>query len=220
MFQWYQDADTCYTYLSDVKYNEDPEMQDLELSKSRWFTRGWTLQELIAPSVVVFYDSHWIEIGTKNSLRETLSTITGIDIQLFVNTNCNNYSIAQRMSWASKRATTRLEDEAYCLMGILGVNMPLLYGEGKKSFLRLQEEIMKRSDDCSLFAWNARSGMWTGLLASSPVEFLESRNIERLKDEPLSSPYSITNKGVQIALPLVRTDSTVGCTIGVEDVRS
>jgi len=215
MFQWYKDADICYAYLGDISnrrdllWNNNPQAahsswRHMEVANSRWFTRGWTLQELIAPSEIVFYDSGWVEIGTKSSLSETLSRVTGIDIQLFVDANCDDYSIAQRMSWASKRNTTRLEDEAYCLMGIFGVNMPLLYGEGRKAFFRLQEEIMKRSDDHSLFAWSTGRNIWTGLLAPSPREFLEAGNIKRLPaGESSILPYSITNKGVQITLPLI-----------------
>jgi len=89
-------------------------------------------------------------------------------------------------------------------MGIFGVNMPLMYGEGRNSFLRLQKEIMKRSDDHSLFAWTVRE-MWTGLLAPSFSEFSESGNIEQHESESLSPPYSITNKSVQITLPLVQS---------------
>jgi hypothetical protein len=106
------------------------------------------------------------------------------------------------MSWASKKATTRIEDEAYYLMGIFRVNMPLLYGEGEKAFLRLQEEIMKESDDNSLFAWTTETVPITGLLARSP--FSESGNIDHMRDESTSLPYSITNKGVQITLQHVR----------------
>jgi len=207
MFQWYAEADMCYAYLSDVKASADLIVKDSELAKSRWFTRGWTLQELIAPSNVIFYESKWLEIGTKISLRNTLTKITSISSQILDGGSCDSCSVACRMSWASKRVTTRLEDEAYCLMGIFGVNMPLLYGEGEKAFLRLQEEIMKRSDDHSLFAWTAENMQLYGLLAGSPRDFSESGNIERLKDEPMSLPYSITNKGVQITLQLVKSSS-------------
>jgi hypothetical protein len=109
MFQWYKDADICYAYLGDISNKRDllwkinplaarSSWPHMEVAKSRWFTRGWTLQELIAPSEMVFYDSDWVEIGTKSSLSETLSRVTGIDMQLFVDANCNNYSVGQRMS--------------------------------------------------------------------------------------------------------------------------
>jgi hypothetical protein len=98
MFQWYQDADICYAYLDDINHAADTEVDFLKFSKCKWFSRGWTLQEMIAPLQLVFYDKVWIEIGTKSSLRGTLSRVTGIDVQLFIDASCNDYSIAQRMS--------------------------------------------------------------------------------------------------------------------------
>jgi len=87
--------------------------------KSCWFSRGWTLQELIAPSSVIFYDSSWMEIGTKSSLQDIITKATKIPADMLVGyANLNDYSVAQKMSWASRRKTTRVEDIAYCLMGI------------------------------------------------------------------------------------------------------
>jgi len=130
MFTWYQDAESCYVYLSDVCFDSDDVMMDgsdpewlKSFQSSKWFTRGWTLQELLAPGTVVFFDKNWMEFGTKESLEDQVISITGIR-HLF---NIEAASIAQRFSWASKRETTRIEDTAYCLMGIFGVNMPLLY---------------------------------------------------------------------------------------------
>jgi hypothetical protein len=132
MFQWYYKAAICYAYLSDVKRISD------DISGSRWFTRGWTLQELIAPRNVVFFTSKWELIGTKKSLVCSLASITGIDTRTLLDpTTLSSASVARRMSWAAKRQTTRIEDVAYCLMGIFDVNMPLLYGEGEKAFIRL-----------------------------------------------------------------------------------
>lgn len=122
MFRWYRDAEICYAYLSDVHPNLVGENKEHEFRFSKWFTRGWTLQELIAPSDLMFYDSRWNDIGTKLDLQEIIQSVTGIQ-HLF---NFEDASIAQRMSWASKRETTRIEDMAYCLMGIFGVNMPPL----------------------------------------------------------------------------------------------
>lgn len=121
-----------------------------EFSKSKWFTRGWTLQELIAPSEVIFLDKEWQKIGTKSSLQDDLSRITHIPVNVLLgDDNLESVSVAQRMSWAAKRETRKIEDRAYSLMGIFGINMPLIYGEGKRAFVRLQEEIMKVSDDHS-----------------------------------------------------------------------
>ncbi|EPE25177.1 hypothetical protein GLAREA_11758 [Glarea lozoyensis ATCC 20868] len=167
MYVWYQNAAICYAYLSDAKiflrvtsvfgtqlFNDEAGIDFEELLRDcRWFTRGWTLQELIAPSRVDFYDQNWELIGEKGQLSCVLSRITGIDNETLAGGNVKEVSVAKRMSWASKRVTTRAEDIAYCLLGIFGVNLPLLYGEGKKAFTRLQEEIMKNSDDQSLFAW-------------------------------------------------------------------
>ncbi|PWY93711.1 hypothetical protein BO94DRAFT_422855, partial [Aspergillus sclerotioniger CBS 115572] len=125
--------------------------------KSRWFSRGWTLQELIAPKEVHFYNTNWIMIRTKYSagtLEQLLENITGIPGQcLAQHRSPYSYSVAQRMCWASMRQCKRVEDIAYFLLGIFDVNMPLLYGEGPRAFVRLQEEIMKEIDDHSLFAW-------------------------------------------------------------------
>jgi len=153
MFRWYQKASVCYAYLADVLKDTDPDKDPEEFSRSRWFTRGWTLQELVAPKNVVFYSRSWKNIGTKERLCNTISTITGIDIDTLLGEDVTFVSVANKMSWASGRRTTRTEDMAYCLLGIFDVNMPLLYGEGKKAFLRLQEEILRSSYDHSLFAW-------------------------------------------------------------------
>jgi hypothetical protein len=115
--------------------------------------RGWTLQELIAPTVLVFLNREWQKIGTKSALASEITGVTGIPIHILRGGDVHSASIAQRMSWASKRKTTRTEDLAYCLMGIFDVNMPMLYGEDVKAFARLQEEIMKTSDDHTIFAW-------------------------------------------------------------------
>jgi hypothetical protein len=149
MYAWYRHADICYAYLSDVHGTS-------QFCHSRWFERGWTLQELLAPADVLFFNSSWTEIGFKTSLTPIISQRTGIDeMALHDGSSFDTYSIAERMSWAADRQTTRVEDEAYCLMGIFNVNMPLIYGEGRKSFFRLQEELLKRSDDASIFAYVA-----------------------------------------------------------------
>jgi hypothetical protein len=175
MYEWYKNARICYAYLEDVSLTLG-RLDWLDFRQSRWFTRGWTLQELVAPSIVEFYDVNWTEVGTKLSLQEELSHITGIDISVLRGDEPWSCNVAQRMSWASRRCTTRPEDMAYCLMGIFDVKMPLLYGEGEElAFTRLQEEIMKGTEDYTLFAWLAQypqaSGTYRGLLARSPREF-------------------------------------------------
>jgi len=120
---------------------------------SRWFTRGWTLQELIAPPIVEFYSQGWHEIGTKFSLRKVISKVTGIDIRVLEGADPATCHVAERMSWAANRQTTRVEDAAYSLLGIFKVHMPLIYGEGHRAFYRLQKEIMKTTEDYTMLAW-------------------------------------------------------------------
>jgi hypothetical protein len=118
-------------------------------------------------------------------------------------------SVAKRMSWASGRSTTREEDIAYCLLGIFNVNMPLLYGEGHKAFVRLQEEIMKVSTDQSLFAWtpspdsyaNPKRNQRKSVLAHHPADFAIGSRI--IPYGANTSPYAMTNKGLQITLPVI-----------------
>lgn len=153
MFSWYKNAQVCYAYLSDVGIVTSLQQKQTDIKKSRWFTRGWTLQELLAPSSVVFFSNDWQSLGTKAELSDLLSDITDIDVDILRGLDLGFASVAQKMSWASARHTTRVEDVAYCLLGIFNVNMPLLYGEGNKAFHRLQEEILKGSNDLSLFAW-------------------------------------------------------------------
>lgn len=156
MFRWYQDAAICYAYLADVAKNLRLSTIEKKLRTSRWFTRGWTLQELIAPAEVVFYSMDWHQVGTKSELAACISDITRIDQMYLHGANVRQASIAQRMSWAANRETSRDEDVAYCLLGIFDVNLPLIYGEGAKAFQRLQEEIMKAyPEDHTLFAWGS-----------------------------------------------------------------
>jgi len=128
--------------MSDVPY---PSSQlDFRFKASKYWTRGWTLQEIIAPRRVEFYSQKWDPIGTRESKAETSAAFTGISLDVLEGEDPAMESIAQRMSWASGRETTRPEDMAYCLMGIFDINMPLLYGEGdEKAFIRLQEEVLE-----------------------------------------------------------------------------
>ena len=193
MYRWYKDAKVCYAYLADISVSvRSTESPRKKLCESRWFTRGWTLQELLAPEFVIFYDRDWIDVGTKHSLRRSLSDATGIGTDhLF---KPRSASAAARMSWASSRETTRPEDIAYCLLGLFGVNMPLLYGEGAtKAFKRLQHEIIRSEDDESIFAWLSRYGelgqpLCGDMLAPSPEHFSRSGNIVRIELPNLPGP--------------------------------
>ena len=152
MFRWYRDAMKCYVYLSDVSISThdqlNPALETWEpaFRKSRWFTRGWTLQELLAPSSVEFFCSNKVRLGDKESLEKLLHEITGIACTAFQGTPLSEFSIDERMSWAETRQTKREEDRAYSLLGIFGIHIPLIYGEGGASaFRRLYEEIDKTS---------------------------------------------------------------------------
>jgi hypothetical protein len=131
MFQWYANAAICYAYLSDVVKLPDATEDEFKssLENSRWTTRGWTLQELIAPPHIVFYSKDWQACGTRSKLSAALATITLIDESYLNGRPLDHASVAQRMSWAAKRTTSREEDQAYCLLGIFNVNIPLIYGE-------------------------------------------------------------------------------------------
>ncbi|KAF2998222.1 hypothetical protein E8E13_005402 [Curvularia kusanoi] len=226
MYRWYQEAEICFAYLEGAS-------PDLFVSKQphtvRWFTRGWTLQELLAPREVAFFGSEWFFLGTRTEHAAALSEMTGIHAEAlqrpperstkrrgtdFTTTYkpIPSFSIAKRMSWAAKRITTRSEDLAYCLLGLFNVNMPLLYGEGStKAFVRLQEEIMKDSNDQSLFAWRrfcADDDPWEGysLLAQTPSDFGDSASFVPVHYTNSDDTYSMTNKGLRITLQMVKVE--------------
>jgi hypothetical protein len=151
MFRWYRNADKCYVYLSDVSTNDhdhvDPSLQSWQTAfrESRWFTRGWTLQELIAPLSVEFFCLNGKRLGDKKSLERQLHEITGIAVLALQGIPLSQFSVKERMSWAENRETKREEDKAYSLLGIFDIHMPLIYGEGaKNAFGRLEEEVDKR----------------------------------------------------------------------------
>lgn len=171
MFRWYQNAKVCYVYLSDVDATADDSHFERIFKKSVWFTRGWTLQELIAPNSTLFFNSHWVYIGSLHDLRlqDLVVDVTSIPSMVLSHEwPLSNLPIAQRMSWAANRRTTRVEDRAYSLMGIFDINMPMLYGEGENAFRRLQEEIVRRSNDRSVLLFQDKNPT---LLASSPSAF-------------------------------------------------
>lgn len=218
MFHWYKESSLCLAYLSDLEVNnfEHAESKTSEFMKDCvWFTRGWTLQELIGPEELEFYDQEWNFRGSKKTLRHELSKITGIDTDILEDSELlPTIPVGQRMSWAAHRKTTRVEDTAYCLFGIFGVNMPMIYGEGKNSFLRLQEEIAKSTNDLTLFAWTSQneSGVdrrpthssqqgkdLRGILAQSPSEFVDCGRLRILRDRvaPVKE-FAMTNNGLRI----------------------
>jgi hypothetical protein len=225
MFEWYRQAEVCLAFLADVPSLSEEEMKRCSrrtnpFRESRWFRRGWTLQELIAPWSVDFLSQEWTSLGTKATLASHISTITSIP-QNCLSGNWSRIrdqaSIAQKMSWAARRKTSRAEDRAYCLMGLFGINMPLLYGEGEKAFHRLQEEIIKQTEDLSFLAWKTdRSQTITHShfvhwklppLADSPDQFSASRNVVTQKRPTKLSAKRIfmANTGLFIHRPLLST---------------
>ncbi|KAG4432782.1 hypothetical protein IFR05_011734 [Cadophora sp. M221] len=147
MFRWYRMSTRCYVYLSDVSRtsaNVDDLAWELQFRQSRWFTRGWTLQELIAPTSVEFFCRESKRIGSKSSLEQHIHEITGVPKSALQGASLSQFSEKERFSWIQPRQTTVEEDKAYCLLGIFDVQMPLRYGEGMaNAFKRLEEEIDK-----------------------------------------------------------------------------
>jgi hypothetical protein len=151
MFRWYQKAARCYVYLSDVSIqkrkasNTSAECTwESAFRASRWFTRGWTLQELLAPRSVEFFSREGNRIGNKRTLEQQIHEITGVPATALRENPLSQFDVDERFSWAKCRQTTRGEDKAYSLFGIFDVQMPLLYGEGEvKAFQRLREAIDK-----------------------------------------------------------------------------
>lgn len=252
MFNWYEQSSLCVVHLSDVTCQEGfhqsvqgsavlsgehrrenlfNRFERIGFPSSRWFTRGWTFQELLAPAAMLFYDSAWTELADRNDLCDVLVRLTGIPKWILwsseerlrrreesISSKLSRISIAQKMSWAAHRTTTRSEDIAYCLLGIFDINMPLLYGEGgAKAFKRLQEEIIKKSTDQSIFAWclegefgplDATEG---SILAESPKAFAWAGKVYRStthehemmnRSHNRELDYAITNHGLHIQLPL------------------
>ncbi|KAI0907252.1 hypothetical protein F4823DRAFT_603552 [Ustulina deusta] len=241
MFLWYRNSGKCIAFLDDINGLD-------ELGSSRWFKRGWTLQELIAPDNVWFYNKDWSFIGDRFSMAKELSTITRIDDVVLrhghepelanwddhsyrgdeigvygcycgistydpdtLRSLLETFSIASIMSWAAYRETSREEDIAYCLMGLFDVNMPLLYGEKGKAFIRLQEEIIRRTNDQSILAWVSTKNegmMWFLVrdLASSPNDFSHVQIKKKwslqdpIYDDSSRRHMSVTKEGIEVDL--------------------
>ena len=182
MFKWYWQAEVCFAFLADVPTEDDLRAETSAFRNSRWHKRGWTLQELIAPAVVIFVSTTWDRLGTKAELADLLEDITHIPGRILTRKEYYRYtSVANRMLWAAERRTTRAEDQAYCLMGLFDVTMPIIYGEGTRAFQRLQQKVMKHGFDMSLFAW----GPWfasTPLLDQKLALALDRDEIDRYDD--------------------------------------
>lgn len=240
MYRWYAEASVCFAYLADVPHDEDIQNANSRFHRSEWWSRGWTLQELIAPRCrLEFPSNRWSPLGTKMQLTELVSEITSVPQSVLKSglglhtpyVGYPDHSVAQIMSWAAKRRTSRAEDVAYCLLGLFGVHMPLLYGEGKRNaFVRLQLEIMRTSPDHTIFAWEHEdegSSPFTlarhSMLAGSPTCFQSTgrsrparppatwsrsdRKTRGLRNQELLWPrpqtFAMTNLGLEINLPII-----------------
>ncbi|OSD00397.1 hypothetical protein PYCCODRAFT_1479280 [Trametes coccinea BRFM310] len=220
MFAWYARATVCYAYyLHDV--DDAKPAEGSSFAQSAWFTRGWTLQELIAPINVIFLSRSWTPVASKHTVAKLLQEITGIDAGVLRGPRrLQDVSVARRMGWAATRRTTRLEGRAYCLMGIFDVKMPTIYGEGAEAFIRLQEETIKRTADLSILAWGPRRDLFevavgyrTGiyptpdddmylrqscLLAQGPEEFAGARDVKPFPLDSLAKTFNLTMKRPQL----------------------
>ncbi|KAK6435197.1 hypothetical protein LTR95_008617 [Oleoguttula sp. CCFEE 5521] len=195
-----------------------------KVPESEWFTRGWTLQELLACKTARFYDVNWDEIGTKATLALDLQRITRIEAgYLHHRKSLHLASIATKLSWACDRVTTRPEDKVYSLVGLFDVYLPIQYGEGlKKAFRRLQLELLTTPDE-SIFAWTLPGLSWEpslgydsdeyGLLAPSIECFGKSGGVTHINKEdyrPRSAAgYSMVQTGVMFPVPTIEFDKKV-----------
>jgi hypothetical protein len=158
MFRWYKNAERCYVHLSDVSVNarDGSEHVNWESSfrNSRWFTRGWTLQELLAPRIVEFYSRDGVRLGDKKSLEHKICEVTGIGVDALRGRPLSEFSIEERLSWGERRETTEEEDQAYCLLGIFDVHMPLVHAEGRENAMR---RLLREVEQCSQYKPHMRS---------------------------------------------------------------
>ncbi|KAM3413555.1 hypothetical protein BST61_g11543 [Cercospora zeina] len=224
MFHWYSRTVVCYVFLTDVSKGE-LDMGELathancrhlkarEPGVSRlgnafinclWFSRGWTLQEHLAPKHVYFYDKDWYLLGDKKSLQCWISRAAGIDGDVLRGDyTFQHCSVAMRMSWAARRRTTRIEDRAYSILGLFDVNMPMLYGEGSKAFMRLQEEIIKTNNDQSIFVWESDQSNHIGMLAPN-LDAFQGKGDHFYHTFFPPRGFSLSNSELLIKMPLIQ----------------
>jgi hypothetical protein len=235
MFSWYRQAQICFVHLYDVMaHPSESELVMEQLRKSSWFGRCWTLQELIAPRYAMFVNTHWKEIGIKDVsylpydrknhhliITDVLAEKTGIPKGILDGTEQVAHVCAtQRMSWAAYRVTAREEHMAYCLLGLVEINMPLMYGEGERAFVRLQTEIVHSSGDELILSWSPLDTLrpyyqYWPILASSPIGFGNAGHVvglDRVHSRPPPVLNSLgmkiqTGKGIRGGILRHRTDT-------------
>jgi len=224
MFRWYEQSAICFVHLADVEKVDIDNDPDSAFQACRWLTRGWTLQELLAPTKLVFYDSEWQAIGDRSLMAEHIQRRTAIPVEYLAEPrqDFRRARVGQRMSWASDRNTTRKEDLAYCLFGVFDINMPLLYGEGERAFRRLQEEIIRTSEDDSIFAWSPHHSIESLCQSSEPIPHTMQSvpKYSPLAESPTSfsclkyqilphirkaeKTWKVTTGGLRVSLPVYR----------------
>ncbi|EMR69889.1 putative het domain-containing protein [Eutypa lata UCREL1] len=228
IWQYYTRARVCYVHLADVHDTPktNPESPGSAFRRSRWFTRGWTVPEMLAPFFVRFYDASWKYVGSKAELSNVVEEVTGIDAPAVRDPNeVGRRSVACRMSWVAARETSREEDLAYCLFGLFDLKTPVEYGEGRRNaFLRLQNEILRRSSirDQSLFAWGyglplagPHDDRKVGMLAETPAAFRHCGEVEPVggSSEPA---FEVTATGLQFQLPMQIDEATGTALLNLE----
>ena len=215
MFRWYSSAKVCFAYLPDVSEDSPQELEKDEhgnvikprvgsFESSDWFTRGWTLQELLAPKAMWFFDRYWRFLGTKDSMKAQIQNVTGIEA-IYLHRDVSQACMAIKMSWLARRQTKEVEDMAHCMFGLFGINTYVRYGEGEGAFLRLGQELIKQKPlDESLFAWRNSRITSSGLLAPWPTCYLGSENltIQSWKYAPrVVQGFKVVGGGIEFQAP-------------------
>jgi hypothetical protein len=176
MFVWYRHSALTMIYLSDVSRSS----KSGALAESAWNERGWTVQEFLAPNVVIFYQKDWslyLDDRTPNhkesvEIMQELAYATGIDLRALVNFQPGMRGAREKLQWASRRVTTWQEDIAYSLFGIFGVHLPVIYGEKKQHALgRLLQEIIARSGDITALDWVGKSSEFNSCLPADITSY-------------------------------------------------
>jgi hypothetical protein len=199
MFRWYRNASKCYAYLSDVDAAISTPFER-DFRNSRWFTRGWTLQELLAPSSVQFFDKNGVLLGDRTSLRQEITDVTGIPSEALQGMPLEEFKIADRKRWAKNRQTKLEEDEVYSILGLLGIYMPLIYGEGRESaHRRLSRELKEvRLDkaDTTIF----ENTYWLVPRSSNNLFTGRTKLIERIRDALRSDNILIRTEQTRLVI--------------------
>ncbi|KAG2152813.1 hypothetical protein DEU56DRAFT_977202 [Suillus clintonianus] len=217
MFRWYRNSYICIAFLSETADLAALQMQEKgeRGEKARidaWFIRGWTLQELLAPSQIKFYGSHWKPLiqGSTNdrdseAIMRKISELTDIHMNDLISFTPGTDRVPEKMLWASRRRTTRIEDIAYCLIGIFDISLMIAYGEGNRAFFRLLEEILKRYDKWDVFLWSGRCSRYNAALPNAPHCYAAgcTETLPSAVDEIGDRRFALTNHGLEIRVLLL-----------------